>query len=162
MTPETITQEQTKFLENHDKTNHCVPIKEIQVMATKGYFRLQACILSTTSLHIVHVWMRTQETLEGKRKVETCHHKRVINVHRRQQILGRFDVQHSWDHPANVRFLNLRSFMGGNSFFRPCHLIHVHSLATRQNPNQIHRGQSSLRAHGSNLRHQSEEISHRQ
>ena len=29
MTPETITQEQTKLLEIHDKRSHCVPIKEI-------------------------------------------------------------------------------------------------------------------------------------
>ena len=34
MTPETLTQEHMKPLEIHDKTNHCVPIKEIQVMAT--------------------------------------------------------------------------------------------------------------------------------
>ena len=32
MTPETLTQEQMKLLEIHDRTNHCVPIKEIQVM----------------------------------------------------------------------------------------------------------------------------------
>ena len=38
MTPESVTQEQTKLLEIHDKTNHCVPIKEIQVMATMGIF----------------------------------------------------------------------------------------------------------------------------
>ena len=38
MTPETLTQEQTKILEIHDKKNHCVPIKEIQVMATMGIF----------------------------------------------------------------------------------------------------------------------------
>ena len=29
MTPKTITQEQTKHSEIHDRKNHCVPIKEI-------------------------------------------------------------------------------------------------------------------------------------
>ena len=106
--------------------------------------------------------MRTQETLESKRKGETCHHKRIRNSRRRQHILGRIDVKHSWDHPANVRLLNIRSFLGGDSFCRPCHLIYVHSLATRPNSHPIHRGQSSLQVHGSNLWHQSEEISHRQ
>ena len=38
MTPETLTQKQTKILEIHDNTNHCVPIKEIQVMATMCIF----------------------------------------------------------------------------------------------------------------------------
>ena len=33
MTPENLTQEQTKLLEIHEKKNHCVTIKEIQVMA---------------------------------------------------------------------------------------------------------------------------------
>ena len=28
MTPKTLTQEQTKLLDIHNKTNHCVPIKE--------------------------------------------------------------------------------------------------------------------------------------
>ena len=45
MTPKTLTQEQTKLLEIYDKTNHCLPIKEIQV----------TCILPTTSLRVVHV-----------------------------------------------------------------------------------------------------------
>ena len=40
-----------------------------------GYFRFQACILPTTSLCVVHVWMCTQETLEGKMERETCHQK---------------------------------------------------------------------------------------
>ena len=31
MTPKTLTQQQMKLLEIHDQTNHCVPIKEIQV-----------------------------------------------------------------------------------------------------------------------------------
>ena len=45
MTPETLTQEQMKLLENHDRTNHCVPIKEIQVMATMVFFdsKLASC-----------------------------------------------------------------------------------------------------------------------
>ena len=45
MTPETLTKEQTKPLEIHDRTNHCVPIKEIQVMATMGIFdsKLASC-----------------------------------------------------------------------------------------------------------------------
>ena len=38
MTPKTLTQDQTKLLEIHYKTNHCVPIKEIQVMAKMGIF----------------------------------------------------------------------------------------------------------------------------
>ena len=38
MTPETLTQEQMKLLEIHDRTNHCVPIKEVQVMASMGIF----------------------------------------------------------------------------------------------------------------------------
>ena len=33
MTPENLTQDQMKLLEIHDRTNHCVSIKEIQVMA---------------------------------------------------------------------------------------------------------------------------------
>ena len=45
MTPETLTQELTKLLDIHDRTNHCVPIKEIQVMATMGIFdsKLASC-----------------------------------------------------------------------------------------------------------------------
>ena len=38
MTPETLMQEQMRLLEIHDRTNHCVPIKEIQVMASMGIF----------------------------------------------------------------------------------------------------------------------------
>ena len=38
MTPKTLTQEQKKLLEIHDKKNHCVPIKEIQVIATMIIF----------------------------------------------------------------------------------------------------------------------------
>ena len=38
MTPETLMQEQMKLLEIHDITNHCLPIKEIQVMASMGIF----------------------------------------------------------------------------------------------------------------------------
>ena len=36
MTLETLTQEQMKLLEVHDRTNHGEPIKEIQVMASMG------------------------------------------------------------------------------------------------------------------------------
>ena len=45
MTPETLTQERTKLLEIHNRTNHCVPIKEIQVMASMGIFnyKLKSC-----------------------------------------------------------------------------------------------------------------------
>ena len=45
MTPETLTQEQMKLLEIHDRTNHCLPIKEIQVMASMGIFnsRFASC-----------------------------------------------------------------------------------------------------------------------
>ena len=45
MTPDTFTQEQTKLLEIHNRTNHCVSIKEIQVMATMGIFdsKLASC-----------------------------------------------------------------------------------------------------------------------
>ena len=45
ITPETLTQEQMKLLEIHDRTNHCVPIKEIQVMASIGIFgsRITSC-----------------------------------------------------------------------------------------------------------------------
>ena len=45
MTPKTLTQEQTKLLEIHNRTNQCVPIKEIQVMATMGIFdsKLASC-----------------------------------------------------------------------------------------------------------------------
>ena len=45
MTPKNLTQEQTKILEIHDKTNRCVPIKEIQLMATMGIFdsKLASC-----------------------------------------------------------------------------------------------------------------------
>ena len=94
-------------------------------------------------------------------KGETCHQKRIRNGHRRQHILGRIDVKHFRDHPTNVRFLNIRSFLGGGSFCQPCHLIYVHSLATRPKSQRIHQGQSSLRTHGSNIWHQSKEISHR-
>ena len=38
MTPKTQTQEQIQLLEIHDRTNHCLPIKEIQVMALMGIF----------------------------------------------------------------------------------------------------------------------------
>ena len=38
MTPKTLTQEQMELLEIHDRTNHFMPIKEIQVMATMGIF----------------------------------------------------------------------------------------------------------------------------
>ena len=51
-----------------------------------------------------------KKTWRVKRKVETCHQKRIRNGRRRQHILVRFDVQHSWDHPENVTFLNLWSF----------------------------------------------------
>ena len=45
MTPENLTQEHTTLLEIHDKTNHCVTIKEIQVMDTMGIFdsKLASC-----------------------------------------------------------------------------------------------------------------------
>ena len=45
MTPKNLTQEQTKLLDIHDKKNHCVPIKEIEVMAKMGIFdsRLASC-----------------------------------------------------------------------------------------------------------------------
>ena len=45
MTPETLTQDHTKLLEIHNRTNHCVPIKEIQVMASMGIFdsKLVSC-----------------------------------------------------------------------------------------------------------------------
>ena len=45
MTPKTLTQEQKKLLEIHDKKNHCVPIKETQVMAKMGIFdyKLASC-----------------------------------------------------------------------------------------------------------------------
>ena len=159
MTPETLTQEQKKIRDSLQEKSLCASQRNTSD-GNNGYFRFQTCIMPTTSLRVVHVWMRTQERLEGKRKGETCHQKRIRNGRRRQHILGRFDVHHSWDHPANVRFLNIRMFLGGNSFCRPCHLIHVYLLATRPNPHQIHRGQSSLRAYGRNLRHQSEEMSH--
>ena len=38
MTPETPTQEQMKLLEIYDRTNHCVPTKEIKIMASMGIF----------------------------------------------------------------------------------------------------------------------------
>ena len=38
MTPKTLTQKQMKSLEIHHRTNHCVSIKEIQVMASMGIF----------------------------------------------------------------------------------------------------------------------------
>ena len=38
MTPETLTQDQMKILEIHDRTNHCMSIKEIQVLAPMGIF----------------------------------------------------------------------------------------------------------------------------
>ena len=45
MTPKTLTQEQTNILEINDRTNHRVPIKSIQVMATTGIFdsKLASC-----------------------------------------------------------------------------------------------------------------------
>ena len=45
MTPGYLTQEQMKLLEIQDRTNHCVPIKEIQVMASMGIFdsKLPSC-----------------------------------------------------------------------------------------------------------------------
>ena len=45
MTPETLRQEQMKLLEIHDRTNHCAPIKEMQVMASMGIFdaKLASC-----------------------------------------------------------------------------------------------------------------------
>ena len=149
------------LLEIHDRTIHCVPIKEILVMASMGYLWFQACILPNTSLWVMHVRICTQETLEGKRERETCHQKRIRNSCRIQNILGRVDVKHSWDHPTNVRLLNLRSFLGGDSFCRPCHLIHVYPPTTRPNTHQIHQEQSSIWANKSNLWHQSEEIPRR-
>ena len=51
MTHKTLTQEKMKLLEIHDRTNHCVLIKEIQVMASMGifdyklaYFQLPVCV----------------------------------------------------------------------------------------------------------------------
>ena len=38
MNPETLTQDQMKILEIHDRTNHCMSIKEIQVLAPMGIF----------------------------------------------------------------------------------------------------------------------------
>ena len=45
MTPKTLTQEQMKFLEIHNQTNHCMPTKEIQVMASMGIFdsKFESC-----------------------------------------------------------------------------------------------------------------------
>ena len=45
MTPKTLTQEQMKLVEIHERKNYCVPIKEIQVMATMGIFdsKLASC-----------------------------------------------------------------------------------------------------------------------
>ena len=45
MTPETLTQERTKLLEICNRKNNCVPIKEIQVLATIGVFdsKLASC-----------------------------------------------------------------------------------------------------------------------
>ena len=38
MTLETLTQDQMKLLEIHNRTNHCSPIKEIKVTASMGIF----------------------------------------------------------------------------------------------------------------------------
>ena len=38
MTPKTLMQEQMKLIEIHNITNHCMPIKEIKVMASMGIF----------------------------------------------------------------------------------------------------------------------------
>ena len=45
VTPKTLTQEQMKLLEIHERTNHCVPIKEILMMETMGIFdsKLVSC-----------------------------------------------------------------------------------------------------------------------
>ena len=45
MNTKTLTQEHTKLLEIQDRTNHCMPIKEIQVMASMGIFdsKLASC-----------------------------------------------------------------------------------------------------------------------
>ena len=110
----------------------------------------------------MHVWMCTQETLEGKRERNTFNQKRFRKSRKRQHILGFFDVKQSWDHPTNVRLLNIQSFRCVNSFCQPCHIIHVYSLTTRQNPRLIHWVQSNTWANVSNLWQQSEDILHRQ
>ena len=45
MTPGTLTQDQMKSLYIHNRTNHCVPIKEMQFMASMGIFnsKLASC-----------------------------------------------------------------------------------------------------------------------
>ena len=45
MTTETLTQEQMKILEIYNRTNHCMPIKKIQVMSSMGIFdfKLASC-----------------------------------------------------------------------------------------------------------------------
>ena len=148
-----------KLLEIHNRTNHCVSIKEIQVTESLGICnsKLASCqppVCASCVFGCAH-----KKPWKGKREREKFHQKWIRNSHRRQHISGRVDVKHSWYHPTNVRLLNLWSFLGGDSFCRPCHLVHVHPPTTRPNP---HRGQSSTWENGSHLWHHSEEISHRQ
>ena len=70
MTPKTLTQNQTKLLEIHDKTNHCVTIKEIQVMATMGIFdsKLAFCQPPVCALCMFGCAHKKPWRLKGKEK----------------------------------------------------------------------------------------------
>ena len=74
MTPENLTQDQTKLLEIHDKKNNCVPIKEIQVMAKMGIFdsKLASCQPPVYALCMFGCSHKKPWRVKGKEKHVTC------------------------------------------------------------------------------------------
>ena len=127
MNLETLTQEQKKLLEIHYKTNHCVPIKEIQVMATMDIFdsKLAFWLLSIIIVRYCGRLNYNPKSLFPQQKQGTlpCHRQRgrsyqwwnIYNNWRRRWTLNRnvqtWSVKYSKIITVRLNFPRLQRFV---------------------------------------------------
>ena len=133
-----------KLLEIHDRTNHCVSIKEIQVMASMGIFdsKLASCqppVCASCMIGCAHKkpWrVKVKEKHGIRSESETASGDNTSLDALTSSTPGII--------PKMSGFLTSDCFWAATGFFRPCHLVHVYPPTTRPNSNKIHRGQSSI------------------